>query len=227
MVKVNSNDLSYCASWRVRCSQRPRRIPSPPASGRHEARPEPRFVRHDLGIVAVPLRRTNLRRPFDPRLGPQEANEQRHCIAVLDSVQRPSSVHPDRQETAPPGRTLLQTDDFQQAAPKDDTEGHCPRVAVQTLGALLSAVPVHVHRDATPSQPTPTEPRALNPNVDRSHFRRIPPVAPRSDSTHKPAQRHASKSPMHCAITSCSGRVLSTIAWAAIGNSSSMSASTT
>ena len=100
-------------------------------------RPKLRFIRHDLHVMAVALRRTNLRRPVDPRLGSQEAKEQRHCIAALDPVQRSPAVRPDREETAPPGRTLLETDDFQQPAPQHDTEGHCPRVAVQALGALF------------------------------------------------------------------------------------------
>ena len=114
---------------------------------------------------------------------------------------------------------------------------HRPGARIPRLGtgaqrrdALLAAVPVHVHRDPTPAQPTPTEPPALNPHVDRSHFRRILLAAPRTsyaDATHEPARRHPSMSPMHSSTTSRSGWEPSTIAWAAIGNSSSMSASTT
>ena len=48
-----------------------------------------------------------------------------------------------------------------------------------------------------------------------------------ADATHEPARRHPSMSPMHSSTTSRSGWEPSTIAWAAIGNSSSMSASTT
>ena len=139
-------------------------------------------------------------------------------------------VHPNRQETAPPGRIPLHADDFQQPASEHDSEGYRPRVAVQPLRALLAAVPVHVHRDPTPAQPTPTEPPALNPHVDRSYFRFILLAAPRisyADATHEPARRHPSMSPMHSSTTSRSGWEPSTIAWAAIGNSSSMSASTT
>ena len=114
---------------------------------------------------------------------------------------------------------------------------HRPGACVPRLGtgaqrrdALLAAVPVHVHRDPTPAQPTPTEPPALNPHVDRSYFRFILLAAPRisyADATHEPARRHPSMSPMHSSTTSRSGWEPSTIAWAAIGNSSSMSASTT
>ena len=124
----------------IRCSPRRRWIPVLRASGRHEVRPEPRLVRHDLRVVAVPLHRTNRRRPFDPRLGPQEANEHRHFIALFDSVQRPPPVHPERQETAPPQRTPLRADNLQQPAPEHDSERYHPRVAVQALGALLAAV---------------------------------------------------------------------------------------
>ena len=58
-----------------------------PASGCHEVRPEPRFIRHNLCVVAVSLRSTNLRRPFDPILGPQKTDEHGQRVTVLDTME--------------------------------------------------------------------------------------------------------------------------------------------